>query len=221
MNLSNAKKLSLLILLFLFASAFWGIFNIKGGEIATHFDANNNPNNYMPKEMGLLIIPVLCAMISGVLLIAAPKIMPETASIMRSELPLGAINISVLLILVVAQMAIITSAIGYPFNFARIIPSLTGIIFIVIGNYLPKIRRNYIIGIRTPWTLESEEVWDKTHAFSGPVFMITGLAISILAFFINPIYLVWLLMACIFGAILIVFFYSYAASKKIGSIKSE
>ena len=58
---------------------------------------------------------------------------------------------------------------------------LMGGLFIVLGNYSGKVRRNYFIGIRTPWTLASEEVWSRTHRFGGWVFVIAGIALVALA----------------------------------------
>ncbi len=59
---------------------------------------------------------------------------------------------------------------------------LVGLLFIVIGNYLPQCKPNYFVGIKTPWTLSNEEVWRKTHRFSGKVFVVLGV-IMILSIF--------------------------------------
>lgn len=74
------------------------------------------------------------------------------------------------------------SAIGYNINISTYIPLLVGILFIVIGNYMPKIKMNWFMGIRTPWTLSSEETWDKTHQLGKKLFMFSGLLIAIQGF---------------------------------------
>lgn len=61
-----------------------------------------------------------------------------------------------------------------------------GLLLIVTGNYLPKARRNHFVGIRTPWTLADERVWDKTHRFAGPVLMLGGVAIAVATFVVPP-----------------------------------
>jgi uncharacterized membrane protein len=66
------------------------------------------------------------------------------------------------------------NALGYDVPVSLWVPGLVGILFIVIGNYMGKIRPNWFMGIRTPWTLSSEEVWNKTHRFGGRVFMAGG-----------------------------------------------
>jgi uncharacterized membrane protein len=70
-----------------------------------------------------------------------------------------------------------------------------GILFIIIGNYLPKIKQNYFVGIKIPWTLTSVDNWDKTHKFGGKCFMICGLVILLEAFFF------WNAPVIIFGTI--------------------
>ncbi len=67
------------------------------------------------------------------------------------------------------------AALGVPFNATRIMSLLLGLMFIAVGNYLPKCKRNYTVGIRLPWTLESDENWVKTHRFAGKVWVIFGI----------------------------------------------
>ena len=61
----------------------------------------------------------------------------------------------------------------------RIMFFLLGVMYIVVGNYLPKCRQNYTVGIKVPWTLNSEENWDRTHRFSGKLWIIGGLVLVI------------------------------------------
>ena len=69
--------------------------------------------------------------------------------------------------------------IGYPIRIEFWVPWLIGLLMIVLGNYLGKIKRNWFMGIRTPWTLSSENVWNKTHRVGGWAFMFYGLCIII------------------------------------------
>jgi uncharacterized membrane protein len=57
----------------------------------------------------------------------------------------------------------------------RVLPVGIGVLFIVIGNLLPRARPNWFVGIRTPWTLSSDRVWEKTHRFGGQVFVGGGI----------------------------------------------
>ena len=67
------------------------------------------------------------------------------------------------------------AGIGYPIDVSVIVPASVGILFIIIGNYLGKIKSNWFMGIRTPWTLSNEEVWSKTNRLGGKLFIVGGL----------------------------------------------
>lgn len=71
---------------------------------------------------------------------------------------------------------------GYNLPVDIVIPAMIGLLFIVTGNYLGKIKPNWFMGIRTPWTLSSEEVWNKTHRFGGKMFILAGLLMILEAF---------------------------------------
>jgi uncharacterized membrane protein len=75
------------------------------------------------------------------------------------------------------------TALGHAMPIERIMPALLGLVFAIIGNYLPKCKQNYTIGIKIPWTLNSEENWTRTHRFAGHVFFVSGLVILFSAFF--------------------------------------
>lgn len=75
------------------------------------------------------------------------------------------------------------NALGYDLPVAILAPGLVGVLFIVLGNYMGKIKSNWFVGIRTPWTLSSEEVWNKTHRFGGRMFVLAGLIMIIIPFF--------------------------------------
>jgi uncharacterized membrane protein len=85
------------------------------------------------------------------------------------------------LILFMVIIYFITSfaGLGYNLPVGVIIPVMIGILFVVIGNYMAKIKMNWFVGIKTPWTLSSEEVWNKTHRFGGKMFVLGGILIAI------------------------------------------
>lgn len=71
------------------------------------------------------------------------------------------------------------NAMSYNININVCIPLAVGILFIIIGNYMGKIKTNWFMGIRTPWTLSSEEAWNKTHRLGGKLFILSGFLIAI------------------------------------------
>ena len=99
---------------------------------------------------------------------------------------------------------------GYKMDVEKIVCTIMGVLFIVLGNYLPKCRQNYYVGIRIPWTLKSEENWNKTHRFGGFVFMICGVLILISAW----AGISWMTVVALFAMIIIPMVYSYILHRR-------
>ncbi len=105
------------------------------------------------------------------------------------------------------------TALGKTFDFLALIPCLLGIMFVLIGNYLPKIKQNRTLGIRLPWTLGNEENWNKTHRLAGKVWVITGL-LALFAVFLPRAAMVPVTVCAILPAVGIPAAYSYCIYKK-------
>jgi Predicted integral membrane protein len=71
---------------------------------------------------------------------------------------------------------------GYGVRIERIVPVFVGLVFIIIGNYMPKTKQSYTMGIRLPWTLHSEENWNRTHRLAGFLWVLGGIAFIVLSF---------------------------------------
>lgn len=74
-------------------------------------------------------------------------------------------------------------ALGKEVRLEVIMPVFVGLVLTIIGNYLPKCKQSYTIGIKLPWTLNSEENWNKTHRFAGRLWLVCGLALMLTGFF--------------------------------------
>jgi uncharacterized membrane protein len=111
------------------------------------------------------------------------------------------------------HISIIFNGLGYHVNMDWIANIGLGLLFIILGNYMPKVKTNYFIGIRTPWTLANETVWTRTHRFGGKVFFISGIIILVSAFAPSSIRAV-LLIASIVCIAVVPMVYSYAVYKK-------
>ena len=80
---------------------------------------------------------------------------------------------------VVCMASVYMGGMGMDVKIDTIIPLLMGILFLIIGNYLPKCKQNYTIGIKLPWTLNDEENWNKTHRFAGVVWTVCAIVIIV------------------------------------------
>ncbi|HDR4513680.1 SdpI family protein [Bacillus cereus] len=169
-------------------------------------------NGYASKFNAMLLL--LGIMIfTYVLLTITPKIDPKKKNYDKFSKGYMIINYSVVVLLFLVNMLVIGVGLGYdiPMNSTPLI--LVGLLFIVIGNYLPQCKPNYFVGIKTPWTLSNEEVWRKTHRFSGKVFVILGI-IMILSIFVPVTWKSFVMVVVIIGAVGLTMGYSYVAYKK-------
>ena len=98
----------------------------------------------------------------------------------------------------------------YCFDLTFFVNIVLGFFFIILGNYLPKIKRNYTIGIRTSWALNSDENWSRTHRFSGYVFVLSGMLYIIF----SMLGYMFIGLGIILIASLLCFGYSYSLYKK-------
>lgn len=109
------------------------------------------------------------------------------------------------LIMIMAYIITVMSGLGREVNVSVIIPAFIGLLIIAIGNYLPKIKRNYTMGIKLPWTLNSDENWRRTHRLGGICFIIVGFSLILSVFLKSEIvFLVPLFLGAIIPAV-----YSY------------
>lgn len=111
---------------------------------------------------------------------------------------------------VVLYAATFAAALGHEVRMEVMMPVLMGLVFIIIGNYLPKCQQNYTIGIKIPWTLSSEENWNKTHRFAGRLWTVCGLVILLTGFFGG----FWVFFGITLLMVLAPFVYSYRLHKK-------
>ena len=113
------------------------------------------------------------------------------------------------LLTVVLSAFVYASALGGNVRVEVLMPILLGVIFIAIGNYMPKCKQNYTIGIKIPWTLASEENWNRTHRLSGWIWVGGGIVMMLTGFF-NAF---WVTMVVVAVMVLVPFIYSYILHK--------
>ena len=117
---------------------------------------------------------------------------------------------SVPVITSITLVTIIGVNLGYSIAMNQIVGVLLGGLFIGLGNYLPKTKRNYTVGIKIPWTLDDDDNWNKTHRLGGYCFIIAGL-FMIIGSFINQLEICFILL---FVLMFVPFVYSYMLYRK-------
>lgn len=103
---------------------------------------------------------------------------------------------------------LLSVSLGYDISIGKFVTLGVGILFFILGNYMPKVRHNYFMGIKNPWTLSSERVWKKVHRLAGKLFVVSGIIIFS-GIFLSDLVRFWLIMTCVIGSSLISIIYSY------------
>jgi uncharacterized membrane protein len=144
--------------------------------VPIHWGINGEPDREASRLFAVGFVPAVMIFVYGLIkimyFIAPPK---KNAQAMKKSVDI--ILSTTLLTIFIVHCLLIANGLGYNVNMSLVGPLVTGIVFIVIGNYLPRFKQNYVAGIRLPWTLNNEEVWNRTHRFSSRVFFIGGFLI--------------------------------------------
>lgn len=112
------------------------------------------------------------------------------------------------------QLYLITYALELiHFNLSNILIIALGVLFIIVGNLMPKVKQNFFMGIKTPWTLADEQVWYATHRFAGKLWFVVGILMCICGF-LPPVAFVPVLIAITLIAALVPMAYSYLIFKR-------
>ena len=176
-------------------------------QIPVHWGLNGQPDRWGGRAEGLLALPFVSLGIY-LLLLFIPRIDPGRANYATFAKTYAVLRLLVLLFLTSIDVMILMSIRGEHVDMARKVPLLVGALLVILGNLLGRIRPNWFVGIRTPWTLSSKESWTRTHRAGGWVLMASGLLFMTCAFFRERTYAIGveiLLGASILG----LFVYSY------------
>ncbi len=200
----NRKKAILLTSLLVLIPMIVGLvlWNRLPEEIPVHFNSAGEPDNYESKAFAVFFIPLfLWAMhlLTGFITLADPKkqnISDKVFLLILYICPAAGIF---------GTVAMYIGALNLPISVNMIGNLFVGIVFIVVGNYMPKTRQNYTIGIKIPWALNDAENWNKTHRFAGVIWLICGVVLVINAF----LDIIWIVPASIAAAALLPTAYSF------------
>ena len=210
----SKSKTELLILSIILPPALYLAFvwNALPEEVPMHFNAKGEADRYGSKDeligvLFLLNLPLYFIMRYAPQLDPKKKINQKQLFGLRLVLHLFISAIALFIIYSTQQ-----DALANPFG----IVSLVGLLFAALGFFFRSIKPNYFIGIKTPWTLESEEVWNKTHQVSGPVWIAGGIFMALSPLFAKSAS-VYIVLGVTFGLAIFSVVYSYVAYKNLRS----
>lgn len=178
-------------------------------QIPIHFDSQWEADGYASKFIGGIMFPVgLAALNLFLYYIMAND--PRRANVAGPMKMISGWLIPVLSIITIPS--ILFMSMGYSINVGRIIPVIISFIFIIYGNYLPKCRTNQTIGIRIPWTLKDDVVWNKTNHMAGILYVTGGIVLLFISWTLSKI--TYLYIGVIILLAIIPILYSYLLYRK-------
>lgn len=206
----TTRTTTIIVLILIAAATIAGLvlWNQFPDPMASHWNVNDQVDGYIPKFWGVFMMPLVNLGLF-LLFLVIPLIDPLKANIAKFR---GVFNVFIAFIIgymtYVHALTLLWN-LGYTdFGIGNAMLPAIGLLFIVIGFLIRRSKRNWFIGIRTPWTLSSDSVWDETHRIGGILFTISGV-IAIVGGLFGGMVAFWSLLIPIFGSTIFLFVYSY------------
>ncbi|GLQ90351.1 SdpI family protein [Dyella flagellata] len=202
--------LSALFLLILLAAFFW-LYPHMPALVPVHWNAHGQVNGYA-SPLKAVALPLAIMAVMALLTVVLPAISPRGFEIRPFMTAFVIVMLAGQACLLMVSLGILLNAAGHPAGtfVLRMLP--LGVLLMIVGNYMGKLRKNFFVGIRTPWTLASDEVWERTHRVAGWLFMLAGLIVVVATLVDAPI---TLSISVILAAVFIPFVYSYVIYRRV------
>jgi uncharacterized membrane protein len=147
--------------------------------IPTHWNSAGRPS-FTAKPIGPFVLPLTTAGVY-LLLLVIPHISPRGYRVDGFLRVFAIVQLAIVAFLFFLTLVGLFSAAGLPLDVERSLHAGLGLLLVILGNFMGKLTKNFFIGIRTPWTLASDEVWLRTHRLGGKLFVLAGLALLLAA----------------------------------------
>jgi uncharacterized membrane protein len=175
MKLAACVPLSAVTVAIMTAVSVYALTQLSGAPIPMHWTFDGRASDYQPPALALFLLPAVTALVSLIFAVL-PTITPRRGDLNRSVGAYVIVWQGVLGLMLLVHLTMTASALGASLDVVRITIIATGALFTLFGNYLPKVRFNDVFGLRTPWTLANERVWDRSNRAVGPWLMAAGVA---------------------------------------------
>ncbi len=179
-------------------------------EIPIHWNLGGEVDGTAPKALGLLLTPAI-GLVLTLVLAGVPYLDPRREHLRQSMSSYTIVCGALLVFVGVVHLGVVWAALGNALDIARIIGVGGALLFGAIGAVIGRTRSNWVMGVRTPWTLSSERSWERTHRLAGRLFLAAA-AVMLLATIVGGPEVVFV---AIIGSVLVVtavvVVYSYLA----------
>lgn len=206
----NTRTTTLLVLVLIALATLTGLalWDRLPDPMASHWNTYDQVDGYMSKFWGVFLMPLI-TLGMFLLFLVIPRIDPLKANIAQFREAFNLFIVLVVTFMVYLYFLTLIWNLGYTsFNMSEALLPALGVLFFFVGYLLRKSKRNFFIGIRTPWTLSSDRVWDETHRLGSVLFMISG-ALAFVGSLFGGEVAFWIVIGPILASTLITLVYSY------------
>lgn len=176
-------------------------------QVPMHWSAQGEVDGYGTKFQAVFLMPLVLVAFHWICVLGT-SLDPKKQNINDKIFTLVLWIIPVISLL--CNSMVFATALGHKVSVEIIMPLFMGALFVIIGNYMPKCKQSYTVGIKLPWTLDNEENWNKTHRLAGFLWVIGGVIIMATAF----LGAFWLCFVVLIPMVIVPFVYSYLLYKK-------
>lgn len=176
-------------------------------QVPMHWNAQGEVDGYGTKFQAVFLMPLVLVAFHWICVLGT-SLDPKKQNINDKIFTLVLWIIPVISLL--CNSMVFVTALGHKVSVEIIMPLFMGALFVIIGNYMPKCKQSYTVGIKLPWTLDNEENWNKTHRLAGFLWVIGGVIIMATAF----LGAFWLFFIVLIPMVIVPFVYSYLLYKK-------
>jgi uncharacterized membrane protein len=207
MSTRNTVIVSLIIIVVAIALSA-AVYPRLPAAMASHWGADDQVNGTISRFWGAFLVPLMSVGMLGLFLLI-PMIDPMRANIASFRRIFNVFIVLLMAFMLYIHVLTLLWNLGVQtFRMSTALLPALGLIFILAGVMMRQSKRNFFIGIRTPWTLSSDEVWDQTHRIGGVLFVASGILALLGAFFPGPV-AYWLVLAPVLASSVIAVIYSY------------
>jgi len=174
--------------------------------VASHWNSAGDVDAYMPRFWGLFLMPIV-SLGCLLLFVFLPRIDPLGRNVRKFQIYYDGFIIMLIAFLFYLQLLVVLWGLGKTFNMTKMMVPALGLLFYYVGILVENSKRNWFIGIRTPWTLSSDKVWEKTHRLGGKLFKVSG-ALAFFGLFFQK-HAIWFVLVPVIFTAVFTLIYSY------------
>lgn len=210
----NVDRISQSLIVISLLLGCFGLVNLEEGAVLpVHWNIYGVVDKTARAEWALLGIPVIMAV-----LYALPRLLqviePRRKHFSQSLPAIQSIMLGITLFLFIFEVAYVLISLGVGIAMMNVIAFDLGLLFVMMGNFLGKLRSNFFVGIRTPWTLSSDDIWVKTHRLAGKLTVIAGMLAMLLAAVADRENVFYVVTCLLLPSILVPVLYSWLLWRK-------